>query len=179
MAVFEIAYNKTIAFEGGYVNNPNDNGGETYKGISRNNFPNWLGWKIVDTYKKAPFSAKSMDNVLKGNQKIQNYVKQFYLDNFWNPIIGDGFTNQESANNVFDFAVNSGVSRAVRYAQKIVNTTIQDGVMGKQTLYAINNDVNFVAQYKQARAEFFNKIVANNPSQKIFLVGWLNRNTNA
>ena len=35
MADFRLAYKKIEAAEGGYVNDPDDKGGETYKGISR------------------------------------------------------------------------------------------------------------------------------------------------
>ena len=35
MANFDIAYRRTSRFEGGYVNDPKDAGGETYNGISR------------------------------------------------------------------------------------------------------------------------------------------------
>lgn len=41
MAEFNIAFQKTLTHEGGYVNDPEDSGGETYKGISRNNHKNW------------------------------------------------------------------------------------------------------------------------------------------
>ena len=33
MASFTKAFAKTVAAEGGYVNNPNDKGGETYMGM--------------------------------------------------------------------------------------------------------------------------------------------------
>ena len=36
MANFEEAYKKTSDFEGGYVNDEDDAGGETYRGIARN-----------------------------------------------------------------------------------------------------------------------------------------------
>ena len=51
MSDFNIAYAKTGHAEGGYANNPDDSGGETVQGISRNNFPKWRGWMIVDLEK--------------------------------------------------------------------------------------------------------------------------------
>ena len=44
MADFRLAYKKIEAAEGGYVNDPDDKGGETYKGISRKANPDWNGW---------------------------------------------------------------------------------------------------------------------------------------
>lgn len=179
MANFTISFNKTMLFEGGYANNPNDLGGETYRGISRKNFPSWNGWVIVDKYKQSIHSSKDLNATLKGNVQIQGLVSTFYRLNFWNPIMGDGLTYQTHADNIFDFAVNSGVGRAVRYAQRVVGT-VEDGAMGNKTLTAINKmGASFVPAYKQARIDFVNKIVANNPSQKEFLTGWILRTENA
>jgi len=36
MAKFNLAFSKMLFHEGGYVNDPDDLGGETYKGIARN-----------------------------------------------------------------------------------------------------------------------------------------------
>ena len=47
MAEFKKAYDKTMGHEGGYVHDPDDAGGETYKGISRRYHPGWEGWKVV------------------------------------------------------------------------------------------------------------------------------------
>ena len=179
MATFSISFNKTMKFEGGYANNPNDNGGETYKGISRKNFPDWQGWAIVDKYKQSIHSSKDLNATLKGNVQIQAMVSTFYRVNFWNPIKGDGITYQTHADNMFDFAVNSGVSRAVKYAQRVVNAR-EDGVMGQVTLGAMATmAAKFVPAYKEARLAFVNKIVANNPTQKEFLNGWTSRIENA
>ena len=43
MANFDEAFALTMKSEGGYANNPNDTGGETYKGVSRKNHPKWNG----------------------------------------------------------------------------------------------------------------------------------------
>lgn len=51
MANFDEAYKRTNGFEGGYVNDKSDLGGETYKGVARKIHKNWAGWAIVDSYK--------------------------------------------------------------------------------------------------------------------------------
>lgn len=58
MADFDKAYFRTCKFEGGYANDKNDSGGETYKGISRVHNPKWGGWKIIDSYKKKKIFRK-------------------------------------------------------------------------------------------------------------------------
>lgn len=179
MANFERAYLKTAAFEGGYANHPNDKGGETYKGIARNMWPKWGGWEIIDRYKSSPLSSKAMSKVLAGNIELDDMVEAFYRANFWKPIMGDEITNQLVADNIYDFGVNSGVARAVKYAQRIVGTA-EDGKMGPKTIKAINANVHdFVTKYKAARVGFVNKIVTRDESQDVFLKGWMSRIENA
>ena len=52
MAKFSEAEKITCKNEGGYANNPSDNGGETYAGIARKFWPNWSGWAKIDAIKK-------------------------------------------------------------------------------------------------------------------------------
>lgn len=179
MAEFSKAYAKTSAFEGGYSNHPNDRGGETYKGIARNMWPQWGGWKIIDRYKGSPISSKQMTKVLAGSVELEDMVEAFYRAHFWKPIMGDDIISQIVADNIYDFAVNSGVSRAVRYAQRIVGA-VEDGVMGPRTIKAINQNIHrFVPEYKEARLSFVRKIVTRDESQRDFLRGWETRIANA
>lgn len=179
MAQFEKAYAKVKKFEGGYANNPNDRGGETYAGIARVHHPKWNGWAIVDKYKQSQHSSKALNKVLQGNSEVGEWVEVFYRVNFWNPIMGDAILNQLTADNIMDFAVNSGVSRAVKYAQRIVGA-VEDGVMGPKTIRAINANVDsFVTKYKAARLDFLKKIVARDNTQSEFMKGWTSRVQNA
>lgn len=179
MADFKQAFLKTAQFEGGYSNHPADKGGETYKGIARNIHPKWAGWKIIDRYKTSPLSSKQMTQVLENSIELDDLVESFYRANFWNPIMGDDIMNQLIANNIYDFAVNSGVSRAVKYAQRIVGV-VEDGAMGRVTIKAINANIEgFVTKYKASRLAFINKIIANNSAQEVFRKGWTNRVHNA
>lgn len=179
MANFRKAYLKTSTFEGGYSNHQSDKGGETYAGISRVNWPKWAGWKIIDRYKGAPHSAKEITRVLSGSVELEDMVEAFYRAHFWKPIMGDDILSQGAADNIYDFAVNSGVGRAVRYAQRIAGA-IEDGAMGPKTIKAINMcGEDFVARYKAARIDFINKIVARDDSQRVFLRGWTERVKNA
>lgn len=179
MANFKTSYEKTAKFEGGYVNHKNDRGGETYKGIARNMWPQWAGWGIVDKYKSTKADAHVMVQLCENNVELQQMVHRFYRVNFWDKIMGDQIMNQLVADNIYDFAVNSGVSRAVKYAQRIVKTT-EDGIMGNQTIKAINQNIEgFVTKYKAERLAFFNRIVQNDSTQSVFIKGWTNRVHNA
>ena len=52
MADFDKALRKLLAIEGGYVNDPGDPGGETYKGVARRYNASWPGWSRIDAAKR-------------------------------------------------------------------------------------------------------------------------------
>ena len=51
MASFGEAFEHTMGMEGGYANDPQDVGGETFMGVSRVYNPGWYGWTIIDGQK--------------------------------------------------------------------------------------------------------------------------------
>jgi lysozyme family protein len=79
---FEKAFPEMIAHEGGYANVSGDSGGETFMGISRNNFPNWEGWAFVDEVKRGG-GARAINAQLMGNPRMVELVKAFYFAEFW------------------------------------------------------------------------------------------------
>lgn len=162
MSSFLQAYERMIANEGGYKLSSvaNDRGGQTYAGISRNNWPNWAGWKDID----------------EGLTPASELVRAFYKQNFWFAISGDYIDAQSIASNLFDFAVNAGPKTAIKLAQIVVGVT-PDGVVGNKTLFAINNIDRsmFVALYALAKIARYRDIVTKDKSQAKFLLGWINR----
>lgn len=168
MAEFLTAYNKTAQWEGGYVDDPKDRGGETYAGISRKFHPKWAGWQIVDCNKPLKKGEKINDS------NLNSLVKQFYYTNFWQPIQGDFIEHQNVANFVYDWHVNSGKTGIVM-VQKAMGFSMKDadGIVGSKTLSALNT-AN-IETLKTERTDFVQKIVKNAPSQRKFLQGWLNR----
>lgn len=74
MANFEIAYNLTAAAEGGYSNNPNDRGGETWRGIARKRHPMWIGWAIVDSIRPKSCFPKCLG----AHVELDKAVREFY-----------------------------------------------------------------------------------------------------
>lgn len=134
MANFTIALKKVLKNEGGYVNNPNDTGGETYKGISRKNHPTWTGWISIDQIKKA--HPKGFKTILEHTPELQDKVKDFYKRRFWDELCLDTCGNQELANQAFDMAVNAGVKAGVKILQKVLGIPA-DGILGNVTKKAI------------------------------------------
>lgn len=114
MANFNIAYERTAKFEGGYVFDPNDNGGETFAGISRKANPKWSGWKIIDACK----SKSDFPSCLKTHKLLHQEVLKVYKEKYWNPIRGNEINVQEVANEIYDFAVNAGVATSIKLQQR-------------------------------------------------------------
>jgi len=114
-ANFIIAYKITEKYEGGYVNDPRDNGGETYKGVSRKSNPNWEGWTIIDSCKK---SNKNFKKILPTIIKLESTVQKLFKRKYWDKMRGDEFIDQDMANKLYDTCVNMGVTTAIRIFQE-------------------------------------------------------------
>lgn len=61
MADFKKALEMVLKHEGGYVCDPSDPGGETYKGVARNMHSGWTGWMEIDLAKKEPGFPANLD----------------------------------------------------------------------------------------------------------------------
>lgn len=149
--------------EGGYANNAADLGGETNKGIT------WATWQqyFGDTHDR--FLAMSSDD--------WTYI---FVTGFWNGIMGNQIASQSIADFMADFYWGSG-SYAITILQTVLNqlgaNLTVDGVMGPNTLAAVNatDPQTLLDALKAATAAYYQNIVASNPSQSVFLQGWLNR----
>ena len=168
MADFKLIIDKTLKHEGGYANVKGDSGGRTYKGIAEKHNPNWEGWEIIK--KHEPIDHGKFIN----DHKLDLLVKDLYKAKYWDKIQLSEVQDQRVANQIFDWHVNSGGS-AIKRIQKVLGVTA-DGIVGAKTIEAINRyGVNLNQAIKTERIDFYNDIVAANPSQKKFLNGWLNR----
>jgi type VI secretion system secreted protein VgrG len=178
-----------MIYEGGYANDPADSGGETYRGISRRNFPHWEGWSIIDDIKRNnPKNFKKIiNNLVNSNPSINEMVEFFYRENFWDGFRGDYTTDQKIANFLFDARVNMGANRPIKYLQAALNEITGsklavDGIYGNGThnilLMCLENEENkpkLLAHMNNQRKNTYLDIVNRKPSQKKFLKGWLNR----
>lgn len=138
MADFNISVKDTLTHEGintnmGYVNDPNDRGGETIAGIARKFHPSDPIWTIVDNAKKGNFPQN-----LKDIPNILDSIKSFYKDNYWNKVHGDELKSQNIANILFDTAVLEGYTAAIKRAQNIVGVTA-NGVMSEELINKLNS----------------------------------------
>lgn len=145
MADFTKAYNKTAKTEGGWVNDPDDSGGETWKGISRNNFPKWEGWDLIDFEKSnlkfsvAPSKEeiKKLNAILNKSEKLELCVRKFFKGEFWDKVRGDELKRQEVGDSLYDSSVNFGWRKAIKIAQAALKIE-ETGEMDEKTFKLIN-----------------------------------------
>lgn len=158
-----------IRREGGFVNHPADRGGPTNFGITQKTLSQYLGRAATveevralqrdvaeDIYRKDYYVAPRIDTL---PARIQPFV--------------------------FDSAVNHGPRRAVRFVQQVCNQAgfgplDVDGICGPNTRRVaaqadrVMGDWLLAALVEQRR-NFYHAIVRADPSQDVFLDGWLNR----
>lgn len=148
-----------LTHEGGYVHDPNDLGGETNFGISKQSYPN------VDIKKLT--KEKAME---------------IYYRDWWVKYKYGDVRDLDVAIKVFDLAVNMGPTSAHRILQKAVNFVSDgslkiDGVLGPLTLGATNRaDPQKLQQaLRFYAAEYYHALAKARPANRGFLLGWLNR----
>ena len=163
---------KIIALnEGGYVNDPDDSGGETYAGISRKHHPEWIGWHSLDKISDKKFNEKY--------SHLNSVVAIFYQKNYWNKINGNKLNKINSflALHVFDMAVNAGISRASKMLQKMIGAK-EDGVIGSKTLKKLIEHNCYRSEiledlYISLRKNYYHSIAKGKNIK--FLNGWIKR----
>ncbi|MBD2767270.1 hypothetical protein IC235_05135 [Hymenobacter sp. BT664] len=152
MADFAEYFPHLLANEGGYVFDPHDPGGETWRGIARVFNPDWVGWKRIDAYKaKASWPAncgvyprnKLATAVLQKDKALAALVQSFYQTQYWDCLRLGEIANQSIASQLCDIGVNSGTGRVGRLAQYVLASSFKwpgkiDGKLGPLTLAAIN-----------------------------------------
>lgn len=136
----------------GYVNIPQDRGGEVKYGIAQRANPN--------------ISVRTLDLQL---------AKHVYFARYWLAAGCDQLAYPLSTIH-FDGSVNHGPIQAIRFLQRAAGTSV-DGVLGPQTLAAVaKQDARLLIQHISAdRTRFYYTIVRDDPTQAIFLNGWLRR----
>ena len=187
MANFHEAYQITKKYEGGYANDKDDVGQETYKGVSRRYHPSWAGWKIIDSYKGKPNFLNNIYN----DGELEKLVLMFYKDKFWDVNLLDECPSQDIANEMFDTGVNMGPRRAATFLQRALNVLnkngelysdiVEDGAIGKATLKALGlclayrGDLYVHKILNILQGNHYIEFMKKSPVQEKFAYGWLDR----
>jgi lysozyme family protein len=158
MAVFD---KDIIIIEGGYDNDPDDDGGETKYGIS-----------------KASYPQEDIKNLT-----IERAI-EIYTRDIWNPNGLGLIQNQITANLIFRCIVNCGRETAVMMLQRCLNIFVPiiplvtvDGVLGARTLQSINSVKPDYLQecFRVSECQHYLNIVLHKPSQEKYFKGWIKR----
>lgn len=159
MADYKILKPFILKWEGGFVNDPNDSGGATNKGVTLATFRRYKGASATVDDLKA-ITDEDWDAIFKTM--------------YWDKVKADEINSQAVANLFVDWYWMSGTN-AIKYVQRLIGTT-EDGIVGKQTLARLNaKGESLVLGIYNYRKDFYHRIVANRPTQKRFLRGWINR----
>jgi lysozyme family protein len=166
VASFDIFLPMLLGFEGGYIDDPDDPGGETNKGIT------------MDTFQQCSHELLGIDPTSQNLKALTDgQAGIIYRALYWDKMSGDNFPTQDLANIVCDFYVNAG-THATLLLQRILNSmgahVVEDGTIGPACISALNalDNVAVYGQYKQGRVNYYQLLGKRFPR---FLAGWLNR----
>ena len=176
MSNYKEAVRKVMKSEGGYVNDPDDPGGETYIGVTRVNYTNWEGCPIIDMIRQESVGEGDFKKNLKDSSELTEMVEKFYKTYYWDTIKGDDIDNQNIAECIFDFGVNVGVDASSKIAQVVVESK-PDGIIGNNTLDAISKSDpdEFLMSFTCLRIARYAGICKRRPISEKYLLGWINR----
>ena len=162
MANFNVFLRKLLRLEGGYVNHKNDRGGCTNKGVTLNTFRSYYG---------AGLDCNDLKNI------TEEQLENIYKSGYWDVCQADKIADSNLAYLLVDFAINSGPKTAIKTLQNVIGIK-DDGVIGRETLLAINSYYNPKELFElllEARKQFYYDLVEKDETQEVFLEGWLNR----
>jgi lysozyme family protein len=158
---FPAALAIVLKHEGGYVNHPKDPGGRTNLGVTQRVWEAWTGRPATEQEMRA---------------LTVEMVAPLYRKKYWEKVRAPDLAPGLDLH-VFDFGVNAGPARAMRYLQMMVGTN-PDGIYGPATKRALSN---YLDQYTTAKAvkrygelrEGYYRQLRTFPT---FGRGWLRRN---
>ncbi len=163
-----------LRYEGGYVNDPDDSGGETNKGIT------------IGTFQQYAREDLGLEPSSENLKKItDDQATTIYRKRYWEP---KGFCKIEDDKvslMIYDWTVTSGGGATKKVQELLINEFDQkitaDGGIGPKTIEAINNveDQNkLLKRIAEIRKEFYKDLAIKNgiPTKNYkFLDGWHNR----
>lgn len=150
-----------LKHEGGYVNHPKDPGGRTNLGVTQRVWEDWIGRKATEQ------EMRSL---------TVDMVAPLYRKNYWDKVRGRDLPAGLDLH-VFDFSVNAGPARAIRYLQMMVGAQ-PDGQFGPATMRALSNYIDqygtakAINRYGELREQYYRQL----RTFATFGRGWLRRN---
>ncbi|MEM5293753.1 glycosyl hydrolase 108 family protein, partial [Burkholderia sp. JPY481] len=173
-ARFEKISKIVLLNEGGFVDDPNDSGGATNKGIA------WDTWKA---YAEEDVGVEPTLDNLKALTDAQ--AKIIYLKRYWEPRGFCEFVNEKTALNVYDWTITS--YKAPKKIQELLvsiyskNIAIDNHLTKAlvDNINAIEDQEEFVQKVGAARKQYYTSLAYDDKGKPTknhrFLVGWLSR----
>lgn len=175
-SMFMDSYSNLRKWEGNYSYLPDDKGGETYAGISRNYNPNWDGWEILDQYKK--------DSVVCWNVYI-DAIEPCVIDYYFSVWMGDKYyliKDPIVRDYLFDYR-NTGTIAYIHLCKVLnemgynvcVSTPLTEDII--LVLNTVDQQI-FITKLQEERTNFYERVAARYPMLQKYLRGWINRANN-
>lgn len=179
-----LAYVATMRHEGLYSVDPVDPGGETWRGISRVNWPGCEVWRLLLKY-------RDRDGILDpeaaaADPEIERATKEFYRVQFWQPLRCADLVDHRVAAELFDTAVNMGTTVAAQMMQRAINALTPhgeplalDGRVGPVTVAAVRATAERGRLASLAKAmnclqgARYIELTERSPKLRRFAHGWL------
>ena len=152
---FSSVIEMVLHHEGGYVNHPDDPGGETKYGISKRAYPE------IDIANLTEEDAG-----------------EIYFKDYWSKIKGEDLPRGVACV-VMDYGVNSGISRASKALQRACGIEKGDGIIGPHSLAAVwatvkdKGEKQVIDEVTNTRREFIRSL----STYETFGKGWERRIT--
>lgn len=168
----DLIINQIISVEGGYINDPDDSGGETNFGITK---------KVAVAY---GYTGEMHD-------MPRNIAFDIYSAKYWHAVRADSIMSMSEviAEEVVDTAVNMGPARAGKFLQRALNALNRrgklyadisvDGVIGRGTLgalqayLAVRDDHTLAKMLNCLQGSFYVVLVERREKDEEFIYGWL------
>ena len=149
-----------LKWEGGYVNDKDDLGGATNKGVT------------LATFRSVYGQGKTANDLR--NMTDQQW-ETIFKKHFWDKWRADEIEDQSVANILVDWLWASG-SYGIKIPQRVLGVSV-DGIVGAKTIAAVNakDGKQFFKEIRQERVDFIDRICTSRPQNKKFRKGWLNR----
>lgn len=153
-----------LRWEGGFVNDPDDLGGATNKGITMDTF---------EAYCRKKGYPKPTVERLKNITDTDWY--EIFKTLYWDKWKADEIKSQAVANILVDWVWASGV-HGIKRPQRILGVTV-DGLVGTKTLSYLNSadPKRLFEAIKADRIKFIDEICKARPKNEKYRKGWLNR----
>ena len=160
---------RIVSNEGGFQNDPDDTGNYAGSALIGTNWG--ITPQALASYRGVPVESITEDDIkgLTEDDAIEIYAQDYYYRPGY-----DKITNDDLQENVVDMAVNAGAPQATKLLQRIVGSEV-DGILGPNTLQAINDSKINTNDYSTERKRFYYDITMSDPSKLKYLLGWVNR----